>query len=182
MTTLYLFDLDGTLCENNMTEPMPGVKDWFDRNRLEHPEDKYAICSNQGGVGYRYWLESVEKPWTDPSVYPTEDEIVERFRQIVHILGLDVAVYVCFAYQSKKSGKWAPTPDGCAGLSRWDHYHRKPAPGMLLLAIKESSEKYGAFDRIVFVGNGPEDMGAADEAKVEFVTAETFFGWAEIPF
>lgn len=182
MTTLYLFDLDGTLCENNMTEPMPGVRAWFAGNVENHPDDRYAICSNQGGVGMRYWCES--QGFGDPSQYPTEAEVRERLDKVVEALGVPIQVYVCFAYQAKKSGRWSPTPPGCETLFEWQPVNRKPNVGMINMARSDFAGAHDGVlpDRIIFIGDGAEDMGAADAAGVEFVTANTFFGWDPIPF
>ena len=162
---LIVFDVDGTLAANNETELLPGVAAW----REAHPDQAITLCSNQGGVGLRLWME--EGGFGDPQQYPTEASINARLRHIANLMDTDY--YVCFAYQSKKSGKWSPTPIGGEALIEWNPRYRKPAPGMLLRAMMD----FGADPSdTLMVGDGDEDQQAAQAAGCRFTRADEFFG------
>ncbi len=180
---LIIFDLDGTLADRDTGELLPGVRDWFQhvRPRIESGGIKVVIASNQGGVGLRYWMES--EGFGEPGKYPTardaEDRLLYVMRQCGTPLIDDAWLDAClaFAYQSKTSGKWAPTPDiyqdeYLSVYGRWDATFRKPSPGMLLDFMREyRSAPY----RTLMVGDSEEDMLAASAAGCKFVEASNFF-------
>ncbi|GAB5494515.1 MAG: hypothetical protein Phog2KO_47300 [Phototrophicaceae bacterium] len=49
---LIIFDMDGTLSDWKTGKLLPNVKAWFD---AQPPDRKFALATNQGGVGLRYW-------------------------------------------------------------------------------------------------------------------------------
>lgn len=63
-------------------------------------------------------------------------------------------------------------PQGKGGWQADNHYDRKPNPGMIL----DLADAYGfALPQVVFIGDRPEDQGAAKNAGVQFVWAWDFF-------
>jgi phosphoglycolate phosphatase-like HAD superfamily hydrolase len=139
---LIVFDLDGTLAEFKTGVILPGVREWFDEWRtLSHDErPRLALASNQGGVGLRHWMES--DGFGNPSNYPTQQQIAEHVAKVMQNIGLrerDMMNYMCFTYQSKRSGMWAPIPHDIAMsgnprlINRWRDTHRKPNPGCCLM-------------------------------------------------
>lgn len=171
---LILFDLDGTLSGYKSTDLLPGVAEWFE---LHRDHQKVAICTNQGGVGLRRWMETGN--FGEPAKYPDEFEAYEHIYAVLkQIGGVDrkVPFYVCFAYQSQKTGQWAPVDAAQQNLPMWRQDRRKPASGMLLDAMKDA----GALpEHTLMVGDGDEDEQAAAAAGCAFQRADAFFGRAK---
>lgn len=168
---LYIFDLDGTLAGFDSDKLLPGVKEWFETR----PSDcELSLASNQGGVGLRHWMES--GGFGHPEELPTEQDVWARLNKITGLLGRKlVGVYVCFAYQSKKSGQWAPPPIDCDSLPQWDQRSRKPEPGMLERAMFDADVTPA---ETLMVGDSEEDQIAAARAGCDFAWAHEFFGRA----
>lgn len=163
---LILFDMDGTLVENNEIAPMRGVAEWFKKHGNEQ---HVAIVTNQGGVGLRHWMEAGH--FGSPASYPTADEIEARIDRVTEQLNPGMLTLFCYAYQNKK-GTWGPTPEGEDDTPVWNHHWRKPAPGMLMTAM----EYFGVGnEETLMVGNGEEDRLAAEAAHVAFTWADEFF-------
>ena len=179
---LIIFDMDGTLADRDTGELLPGVRDWF-RDARPSLGAKMVIASNQGGVGLRYWMES--EGFGEPEKYPTARDAEERLLYVMRQCGTpfidDAWLDAClaFAYQSKTSGKWGPTPDiyqenYSSVYGRWDATFRKPAPGMLLDFMREYKVNYA--ERVLMVGDSEEDLLAANAAGCKFMDAAVFFG------
>lgn len=162
---LILFDCDGTLADRETSELLPGVLDWFKEGGFG--PHKFAIVSNQGGVGLRYWMES--KGFGEPEKYPTEKQAREHLQNVSDKLG-EIPYYVCFAYQSKKSGEFGPYPLPLA--DEWNSYNRKPSPGMLAKAIKDAGVSR---NKTLMVGDSDEDKQAAENMGIDFMWANEFF-------
>ena len=171
---LIIFDMDGTLADRDTGELLSGVADWFKDYKYVTGGVKLAIATNQGGVGLRYWMES--SGFGEPEKYPTEDDIWKRINQVIAQLGISqiqIPVYVCFAYQSKSSGKIAPLPPHHTNaISSWSIAFRKPSPGMLLDAMREAE---ASADETLMVGDSDEDFAAALAADCHFQWAWEFF-------
>lgn len=170
---LYIMDVDGTIAMSYSDELLPEAAKFFAEFDWEH--DKLALATNQGGVGLRYWME--QGGFGEPEKYPTESQVTVRLillrDQIVGDKIERCAVYACFAYQSKKSGKWAPTPYAAGEIpNEWREDWRKPAPGMLLAAMKRFGETP---ENTVMIGNSDDDKGAAAAAGVRFIDEFEFF-------
>lgn len=163
---LYLFDLDGTLADRDSDTLYPDAQAWFDL----YPAANWMIVTNQGGVGLRHWME--KDGFGKPDEYPTEDMIWNRFRALfpAHILD---RVLVAYAYQSKSSGKWSPTPYDARLDFSWDKTWRKPSPGMLTYAMQL---KHVARGDTLMIGDSEEDQQAATAAGCDFMWAWEFFG------
>jgi len=168
---LYIFDADGTLCDRQSGELLPDVAEKI----ATLPSDSIlTICTNQGGVGLRYWME--KDGFGEPKKYPTESQVKNQYRRIAKQIGAQ-RVYLSFAYQSKTSGKWGPVPNDSLITPRerdtiWSPEWRKPAPGMLLAALADHNcDKSDA----VFIGDSDEDQEAAANAGIKFVHADEFF-------
>lgn len=161
-----IFDVDGTLAEWQTGELLPGVKAWFEQHAAAH---KIALVSNQGGVGLRYWMEEGE--FGEPDKYPTEEDARADLEAVNEALpGGPYPLFVCFAYQAKKSGNWGPVPD--EDDPEWDHARRKPAPGMVYDAIRVCGSTR---QKTLLVGDRDEDRAAALNAGVDFQHAAEFF-------
>lgn len=166
---LYIFDVDGTLAERDSGDLLPNVARWFAGN-----DKPVALATNQGGVGLRYWMESVG--FGDPSKLPTEQQVYDKLHKICRELNLSYTVIdVCFAYQSKSSGKWSPAPPDAQDDSRWKKEWRKPSPRMLTDAIDYHAQRDGA-KSVVMIGDREEDRLAAESAGILFIHADVFFG------
>ena len=165
---LIIFDIDETLADRKTGELLLGIREWW--LDTEHSE-QFAIATNQGGVGLRYWME--QAGFGDPEQYPTEAQARAHIQRVIDQLHPSFKPYVCFAYQSQRSGKWSPTPPGCEGLPEWNPANRKPAPGMLLQAMKDAGV---GPEQTTYVGNDIEDYMAAKAAKCKFRYAQEFFG------
>lgn len=162
MYDLYIFDVDGTIAERDTTDLLPGVAEWFAANQTA-----VAFATNQGGVGLRYWMETAG--FGEPEKYPTEEMIIKRLHALADRLQVSrLNLYASFAYQSKSSGKWAPSEND--GLF-WERAWRKPEPGMLIHAIEMAGAKSA-----VMVGDSKEDEQAANAAGIDFIHADEFFG------
>jgi len=172
---LIIFDVDGTLVpfvhrttlwvESDIL--LPGVLEWFERWASRYT---IAIATNQGGVGLRHWMET--DGFGEPEKYPTEEAVRARLERIVKQLPGRIDVNICFAYQSKKTGLWSPTPKGAVRLE-WEPNSRKPAPGMLLRAMETAGVSP---QETLMVGDDiDDDVRAAMKAKCEFMFAQEFF-------
>ena len=174
---LIIFDIDGTLADRDTGALLPGVYEWFEKNKQLF---NIAFATNQGGVGLRYWMETGD--FGDPEKFPTELIVCENIdRVLFHIFGTAELttkawdnVYMAFAYRSKKSGKWSPGPPPAPprdyrGTPRW----RNPGPGMLTAAMNDQDILPV---NTLMVGDRPEDEEAAAAAGVSFLWAYEFFG------
>lgn len=167
---LIIFDLDGTLADRESDQLYPHVKAFFTENATKY---QFAVATNQGGVGLRCWM--MADGFGEPDKYPSRDDIENRIynidqRELPHDCIL--AWYVCYAYQSKKSGKWAPSPIGSELESMWQPSWRKPAPGMLEAAMKDALVYP---QETLMVGDSDEDRLAAEAAHCDFQWADNFF-------
>jgi phosphoglycolate phosphatase-like HAD superfamily hydrolase len=179
---LYLFDLDGTLADWKTHRLLPGVYDWF-KAQAEQP---FAVCSNQGGVGYRADLEA-RGAFDRALKYPTEASFQTDLRAVRVQLPLpaqkqmSAQTYLNYTFCDRR-GNWSPVPRGREAEAEWQRAGRKPAPGMLLAAL-------AAFHVVpraaLMVGDRPEDLHAAEAAGVHFEWAHEFFerlapeGWSD---
>lgn len=168
---LIIFDIDGTLADRETHELLPGVREWFDKFSRGH---LIALATNQGGVGLRHWMET--EGFGNPVDFPTESEAIEHIRLVMDKLTPagraddNLIFYVCFAYQSKQSGKWSP-PKVVGHM--WEQNCRKPAPGLLLLAMQDAQSRP---EQTIMVGDSDDDRGAAEAAGCHFQDADWFFG------
>lgn len=169
MYNFIIFDIDGTLADRDTNVLLPGVLEWFQ----QRPNANAALVTNQGGVGLRWWM--VKDDFGEPDYYPDEQDAMNHIQTVVNQLPdgfRDLLSYVCFAYQSKKSGKWSPTPEGREGDYRWMPEYRKPSPGMLLKAMQDAN--FSAHETLM-VGDSDEDEQAAMAAGCSFMHADRFF-------
>lgn len=173
---LILFDVDGTLVgDYNSYELLPDVIEKL--STLKGAD--FALVSNQGGVGLRYWM-TVEG-FGEPEKYPTQFDAAMRIRSFANRIMLRIpqswcSHYVAFAYQSKRSGKWGPVPLDGERDPRWAREWRKPDAGMLQQAMEDADvEKRD----MLFVGDSEEDEQAAATFGIDFIHAKDFFGRTE---
>lgn len=170
---LIIFDLDGTLADMNSDKPYEYVMDWFSQNCSGNM--KYAICSNQGGVGLRYWM--LKDGWGNPDGLPMVADVEKRIMDLKSHIPVELIVYVCYRYrqQMSKGGGLSPVPPPVqhrAENGSWDAEWRKPRPGMLLRAISDAEVKA---NRTLMVGDRIEDQQAAVNAGCDFMWAWRFF-------
>ncbi len=163
---LYIFDLDGTIAKKYTTDLLPGVEEWF---ATIHAAT--ALATNQGGVGLRYWME--KDGFGNPDGLPTIKIVEDRLDEIKKKLGReDILGIASFAYQSKKSGEWGPTPEQTDRWNylRWHPSWRKPQKGMLAYA----QAHYQLFNAVM-IGDSVEDEKAANAEDIDFILADEFF-------
>lgn len=174
MTTykLIIFDLDGTLADRDSDVMYPDAVKWMNQHKDDH---WFAIATNQGGVGLRHWMET--EGFGNPEEFPTQDAVENRLFNLLqrgHLeRGVVLSAYVCYAYQSKKSGLWSPVPADADDPGRWLPENRKPAPGMLIVAMQDQEVAPG---ETLMVGDSEEDRLAAEAAGCAFQWADDFFG------
>lgn len=194
---LLVFGVDGTLADRDSGELLPGRREFFQRLALiAYPAKvdapRIALASNQGGVGFRYWLET-ERPaflfknrpantsQQQINNYPTQEQAENRIHRAARTIrqatrelrpfALPVRIYLSFAWQFE-SGGWAPRPAGTEGDHRWLQSWRKPGPGMLIQAIIDAN---AIRPEVLMVGDRSEDAEAAKAAGCAFVWAKDFF-------
>ena len=172
MPKLIIFDLDGTLVHPFTSDFEPGVRYWL-KHRPRRGV-KLAIATNQGGVGLRHWREVVRAEGGDigdPNANGlTQESTEKRVGDVAR--ELDAALYMAFAYQSKKEGHWSPTPEGAESDPRWSQSWRKPAAGMLLQAMSDADVLPA---ETLFVGDSIEDERAASAAGCAYQHPDVFF-------
>lgn len=166
MPKLIIFDIDGTLADWKTHELLPGVKEWFDANA---PTTNIIGASNQGGVGLRYWME--KEGFGEPMRYPRSSNANEHFEAVQANLDHEFKVLRCYIYQSQK-GLWSPVPNGYEDADEWRQDWRKPAPGMLLEAVRIFGVEP---QEALMVGDSAEDQEAANRAGCAFAWADDFF-------
>lgn len=172
--SLYLFDVDGTLIERDSGIILTGVKERF--ALLARRKPRIALISNQGGVGLRHWM--FMGNFGDPWQFPTAQEVRQKHLSLARKLVTweEADVFQAYAYQSKKTREWSPTPLYLENFGPWLPEWRKPSPGMLLEAMKNAEVSPA---KTVMIGDSPEDFEAAKAAGVDFVWAYEFFGREE---
>lgn len=173
---LIIFDVDGTIADRDRDQLYPEAAAWFDQHGGHNRTFHLALATNQGGVGLRHWM--TEGDFGQPENYPDELTITRRMNALLNQIVPDgddtreCAWYICYAYQSKRSGNWSPCPEGKEHLPEWSPDNRKPAPGMLLQAMQEYTCQP---HETLMVGDGDEDKQAAINAGCPFIYAADFF-------
>lgn len=169
---LYVFDVDGTLVERYGLEPLPGVREWFEKwDAGEMPGVRVAFATNQGGVGCRRNV--LSGIWDgDADKYPTQEQVESRLESLAtrlapnradEILKL-AAYYYPAGYPLRKDTPNMQREHG----PEW----RKPNPGMILEAMRLYRSRPSD---TVMVGDSGDDRVAADNAGVRFIEAGEFF-------
>lgn len=189
---LLIFDIDGTIANRASGELLPGRRDFFRRlTVIDAPSSDHlqiALASNQGGVGFRYWLETTRPQWfaekspeeqaEQINTYPTQNQALTRVYEVVRQINdlyphdPQTHAYVSFAWQFKSNGLWAPKPPGAENDIGWSNEWRKPAPGMLDQAMNDSIIAEWA---TLMIGDRDEDKKAARAAGCAFMWAKDFF-------
>lgn len=169
---LIIFDIDGTLADRDTNQLLPGVVDFFEKAGREF---RFALASNQGGVGLRLWMET--EGFGEPEKFPTEALVQSRIADLMNRLpplgDNDPIAYISYAYQSRTSGLWSPVPAGKENDLEWLPRCRKPAPGLLIQAMNDARVME---QETLMVGDSTDDQGAAEAAGCHFEWAYTFFG------
>lgn len=175
---LLVFDVDGTIANRDEDRLMPEARDFFKllyQWSAVATVPKLALATNQGGVGLRFWM--LDGGWGNPDELPTLKTVEERLRAVRQQIPLPTYLYTSYAYQSKNNKTWSPVPIEFAGRPEWSRAWRKPNPGMIQQAMLD----YGIDNpqKILFVGDRPEDEGAAISAGVDFCWVKQF--WMQMP-
>ena len=165
---LTIFDIDGTLCNRDETELLPRRKEMLDELNLDGRQ--IAIATNQGGVGYRLFRQSRNKTF---EVYPTEQDVLERMAAIIENIGRPVPLNIAFSYYVEWAKSWSPIPEGREAEPYWRTDFRKPGGGMLLDHMHALNVPPS---QTIYVGDRPEDEGAAQAAGCDFAWAWDYFG------
>jgi histidinol phosphatase-like enzyme len=170
-------EIEGVLVEPFTTRLLSGVQEWFEQK----PDDvKVIVTSNQGGVGLRLWMETVE--FGNPSRLPTDDDVMARILRIFDQLPRNSfsGVYVAYHYQSKGGSSPRPALDP---LPRWWlPSWRKPNTDMLLAAGVEAGglTRDQFKDDLAVVGVHRFDVDAAKALGADFLHADVLFGRARL--
>lgn len=175
---LMVFDVDGTIANRSEDRLLPEAEDFFDLLRqwsavADLP--KLALATNQGGVALRLWME--DGGWGEPEKYPSLEAVQARLRTIQQQIPLPTILYTAYAYQTQKTKEWAPVPIQFVGQPEWSRAWRKPNGGMIKQAMLDCGVEYP--QKVLFVGDRPEDREAAVAAGVDFIWAKQF--WAQVP-
>ena len=162
---LVILDKDLTLVqpllgEGFVTHPrdqylLPGVADRV--HELKAAKVEMVIVSNQGGC------ETINPETGKP--YKTIDEAIAEMRYCMELLPEIERAYFCPDMKGFEAyGVWK---DFQLFTCNGEHSFRKPAPGMLLLAIEQTRDTFATM-----VGDQECDRLAARAARVPFVWAE----------
>ncbi len=184
---LLIFDIDGTICDRHAEANtlLPGRRKFFLALAEHKRRPTVALATNQGGVGFRHWLETSPPAWLTEktpaerqaqiNVYPTQTEAEARLNDIVETIGRLTdqrpIAHIAFAWQFK-SGHWADIPAHAGGDIRWSEAWRKPNPGMLQQAIYDAAIQPR---HTLMVSDRNEDAEAAKAAGCAFEWAHDFF-------
>lgn len=169
---LYLYDVDGTLIKSYMERPdrdfhavelLPGRQEMIAKQI--HLGHDVALVTNQGGVTFGY---------------NSEQDVVRKLGRVAMALGFP-SLWIFDGGQGYRAGWEAPAlqcfvcyNDARAKDRRYqDASRRKPSGAMILEAMAEFPA--AAEDGVIFVGDRPEDEGAAQAAGVRFAWADRFF-------
>jgi D-glycero-D-manno-heptose 1,7-bisphosphate phosphatase len=155
---LIIFDLDGTLITSYMDLPDRDYHTWEvlpgRRERLAEllvAGHQLGIATNQAGVAFGH---------------VTEDEVYARLRDVLRALDLpaDTPVRACFGHPKARLTRYRSAEQVRC---------RKPDGQML----REIMSQYpaAATEGVIYVGDRPDDEGAAQDAGVQFVPADVFF-------
>lgn len=169
---LVIFDLDGTLVHPWTTHLIPGVRLALKRLRAKNKAIKFAIVTNKGNIGLKYWRTIVRKQGGDIGDPNQNGWTIESTLEAVNQVAneIDAKAYLSFAYKSQE-GNWSPTPTGAEDDPRWSQEWRKPNPGMLKQAMIDAD---ATPDQTVMIGNSNDDLGAAEAAGIDYISVEEF--------
>lgn len=173
---MYIVDFDGTLAVAFQ------FKVYNDVDKLQG--QPWVLCTNQSGP---WWRKA-----TGQSKYPTAQHIGEGIGRVMHLMGylqaLPKAVYIAAGPKREHKSRFRvdegrliqELEDGfrrtcdypidlfISAKSSW----RKPAAGM----IQEIRARFKLEnDECIFIGDSPDDQGAATKAGIDFIHANDFF-------
>ena len=172
---LVMLDKDNTLVqpllgEGFISHPrdqrlMPGVADRV--RELKAAGVTMVICSNQGGC------EAINKKTGKP--YKT---IADAMAELHYCLELLPEIEIAYFCPDLKGVKVYGIYKGWETFTSHGEYSfRKPAPGMLLLAMEQVADTFATF-----VGDQESDSLAAKAAGVPFVWAEEWWKDSKVVF
>ncbi|MEG5045955.1 polynucleotide kinase [Microcoleus sp. B4-C1] len=171
---LLLLDKDGTLISPKSgakfvsdpwdQAPLPGVSATLKRYAADGWN--MAICSNQGGVA---------------SNHKSLANCILEMKFCLQLFSEIKEAYFCPDFEGNECWRvWGDCGEECQILynqNSWETMElqiagqfRKPSPGMLSLAAS-----FYNFEEILYVGDRPEDEGAALAANISFKWASDFF-------
>ncbi len=174
MTKLLLLDKDGTLISPKSgakfvgdpwdQKPLPNVCDRLKKYATEGWQ--MAIISNQGGVA---------------AGHKSLENCILEMKFCLKLFPEIVEAYFCPNFEGSECWKvWGECTREEQILYNADSFEttdlqlktqfRKPSPGMLALAAN-----FYNFDEILYIGDRPEDEGAAIAANIPFRWATDFF-------
>lgn len=160
--SLLIVDMDGTVREPRS-----------DRKFIERPGDQKVILGAEGAIAYfaaEGWkIVAVTNQAGVAAGKKSLTSCVKEQQQTMILLPEIEEVYFCPDFAGKKCFCVTPTEVRDYSKQELSGTFRKPNPGMLLLVM----EIHNA-DKILFVGDRPEDKQAANSAKVKFQQAENW--------
>jgi histidinol phosphatase-like enzyme len=174
---LVCLDVDGTLVESNTSSNLlPSARAFLFELSQINPKIQFALVTNQGAVGLRYWMETAK--FGDPSSLPTKEAIDLRLAtiksQVEQLVNKNISLFAAFRYQSK-SGRWGPVPNHFKNMPEWSQEWRKPNPGMIREAMKFAGISPFMGKTVLMIGDMDSDEGAAKSAGVRFLKAPNCF-------
>lgn len=174
MTKLLLLDKDGTLISPKSgakfvsdpwdQAPLPGASETLQKYAANGWE--MVVCSNQGGVA---------------AGHKTLDNCILEMKFCLQLFAEIKEAYFCPDFEGNECWRlWGDCGEDSRilyGKNSWETTDlqiegkfRKPNPGILMLAAH-----FYNFEEIVYVGDRPEDEGAAIAGKIPFQWAADFF-------
>lgn len=173
---LYLFDLDGTVIRSfmrdggadpevayDLVELLPGRRDRL--HELVSQGHEVGFVTNQGGAAFGY---------------QTKQQVMAKILGVFRSLELPRQPHVIVGPIADVDLTGHATafvalchPNATIEELRVDDGWRKPGGGMIVEAMRLYGVDAGA---TVYVGDRPEDRGAADVAGCSFYWADDFFG------
>lgn len=174
MLDLLMFDIDGTLADQETGELLPDAEAVINALRAMPQRPRVALITNQRGPAWR-WA-------TGDAKFPSSSAVAQR---VVRVAQLVEANFVAVAIGDTRLVARAGVGEMLIGVAREllmalggagieaavtpGGGNAKPSPYLLLTALEEFNI---APERAIYVGDRPEDRAAAEAAGVPFLPAE----------
>ncbi len=152
---LVIFDCDGTLVSTLSGATFrKTAADWqWLPGRLEQLRQlkeagiRMAVATNQGGVAFGYF---------------SQEDILAQLAFMARVAGVPAGgLYICYTHPNASIEEYRAVDN-----------RRKPAPGMLLEAMRDFE---ASPEETLYVGDRPEDEEAAKNCRCQFIWASKFF-------
>lgn len=175
---ILLTDLDGTLRKTKSGNTF--INDPTDQELTSYAREivdgftsigwKIIAITNQGGVkaGYKSLEDCIKEQKITLELLFRTDEINAYSQKIERLLFCPNQGESAYSLQGFQDSE-IPTEKYLSHLEKWFHvtsnFYRKPAPGMLLLAIMPFVENGRIIEEIIYTGDRQEDVEAVVNAN-----------------